>query len=177
MTDALDTDRQRLHNTGYDALEALALGPNPGDKALLELAEAENRVLITLDKDFSELIFLHRVPHTGLIRLPDVRMSQRIEMVAEIIEAYGPELEERAMITLQGRRIRISHPPATDLQTGVLILGTQPIKGPTHCQSGSTPISTCTFKRCPATIRRLGCLGMNRTDGCPWSTFTSVSAD
>lgn len=88
------------------------MGPNPGDKALLELAEAENRVLITLDKDFSELIFLHRVSHTGLIRLSDVRMSQRIEMVEEIIETYGPELEERAVITLQGRRIRISHPPS-----------------------------------------------------------------
>ncbi len=111
MTDALDTDWQRLHNTGHDALKGLALGTNPGDKVLLELAEAEDRVLITLDKDFGELIFLHRVSHAGLIRLPDVRMSQRIEMVEEIVEAYGSELEERAVITLQGRRIRISHPP------------------------------------------------------------------
>ena len=58
----------RFSNKGHNALEALALGPDPGDKALLALAEAENRVLITLDKDFSELIFLHRVvpcrPHT-----------------------------------------------------------------------------------------------------------------
>ena len=77
----------------------------------MELAEAKNRVLITIDKDFGELIFLHRVSHAGLIRLPDVRMSQRIEMVEEIVEAYGPELEERAVITVQGRRIRISHPP------------------------------------------------------------------
>ena len=101
-----------LHNKGHDALETLALGPDPGDKALLELAESENRILITIDKDFGELIFLHRVSHAGLIRLPDVRMSQRIEMVEEIIETYGPELEERAVITLQGRRIRISHPPS-----------------------------------------------------------------
>lgn len=100
-----------LHNAGHDVLEALALGPDPGDKTLLEPAEAENRVPITIDKDFGELIFLHRVSHAGLIRLPDVRMSQRIEMVEEIVAAYGPELEERAVITIQGRRIRISHPP------------------------------------------------------------------
>lgn len=100
-----------LDNAGHDVLEALALGQDPGDKTLLEPAEAENRVLITIDKDFGELIFLHRVSHAGLIRLPDVRMSQRIEMVEEIVEAYGPELEERAVITVQGRRIRISHPP------------------------------------------------------------------
>ena len=112
MTDTLDTDWQGFPNTGHDALEGLALGPNPGDKALLALAEAENRALITLDKNFSELIFLHRVSHAGLIRLPDVRMSQRNERVEEIIKAHGPELEERAVITLQGRRIRISHPPS-----------------------------------------------------------------
>ena len=50
--------------------------------------------------------------YADLIRLPDVRMSQRIEMVEEIIEAYGPEREERAVIRLQGRRIRISHSPS-----------------------------------------------------------------
>ncbi|MXZ23482.1 MAG: hypothetical protein F4Y80_01225 [Caldilineaceae bacterium SB0665_bin_21] len=81
-----------LHNKGHDAHEAPALGPDPRDKALLELAEAEKRILITIDKDFGELIFLHRASHAGLIRLPDVRMSQRIEMVEGIIEAYGPSL-------------------------------------------------------------------------------------
>lgn len=100
-----------LRNTGHDVLEALTVGPDPGDRALLELAESENRVLITIDKDFGELIFLHGVSHAGLIRLPDIRMPQRIEIVEEIIAIYGPELEERAVITVQGRRIRISHLP------------------------------------------------------------------
>lgn len=98
-----------LRNNGHDALEARTLGPDPGDQALLELAESENRVIITLDKDFGELIYLHRVPHAGLIRLPDVRMSRRIEIIAEIIDRYGPALEEHAIITVQGRNVRVSH--------------------------------------------------------------------
>ena len=57
----------------------------------MELAEAKNRILITIDKDFGELIFLHRVSHAGLIRLPDVRISQRIEMAEEIVEAHDPD--------------------------------------------------------------------------------------
>ena len=40
--------------------------PNPGDRALLEFAESENRVLVTMDKDFGELIYLRRVSHAGL---------------------------------------------------------------------------------------------------------------
>lgn len=64
-----------------------------------------------MDKDFGELIFLHGASHAGLIRLPDIRMPQRIEMVEEIISLYGLDLERRAVITVQGRRIRISRSP------------------------------------------------------------------
>ena len=100
-----------LRDGGHDVLESQTLGPNPGDRALLSLAESENRVLITLDKDFGEIIYLHRVPHAGLICLPDVRMSQRIALVDDIIDRYAEALEERAVITVRGGRIRISRPP------------------------------------------------------------------
>lgn len=99
-----------LRNNGHDALDAQTLGPDPGDRALLELAASENRVLVTMDKDFGELIYLHGVRHAGLIRLPDVLMSLRIEIIAEVIGRYGPELEERALITVQGGHVRISRP-------------------------------------------------------------------
>ena len=99
-----------LRNNGHDALEAHSFCPDPGDRALLELAESENRVVITIDKDFGELIYLHRVPHAGLIRLPDVRASRRIEIIADIIDHYEQDLAERAIITVQGRNVRVSRP-------------------------------------------------------------------
>ena len=102
-----------LRDNGHDVLDTRSLGRDPGDRALLELAESENRVLITVDKDFGELIYLHRVSHAGLIRLPDVRMPQRIEMVEEVIDQYRQMLEERAIVTIHGGRIRISRPPDT----------------------------------------------------------------
>ena len=89
------------------------MGPDPGDRALLELAESMGRVLITIDTDFGELIYLHDVPHAGLLRLPDVPVDQRIALVSEIIERHQQALEERAVVTIRGRRIRISHPPGT----------------------------------------------------------------
>ena len=72
---------QWLQSQGHDALDARDLGPDPGDRALLERAVSENRILITMDKDFGELIHLHERPHTGLLRLPEVRMAQRITLV------------------------------------------------------------------------------------------------
>ena len=99
--------RRRTH----DVLDTRNLGPDPGDTALLERAASENRVLITVDKDFGELIYLRGTPHAGLVRLPDVRMPQRIALVEEVINHHGHALEERAIITVQGGRVRISRAP------------------------------------------------------------------
>ena len=99
---------QWLQSQGHDALDARELGPDPEDRALLERAVSENRILITMDKDFGELIHLHGRPHTGLIRLPEVRMAQRITLVEDLILNHRQALEERAIITVTNSRIRIS---------------------------------------------------------------------
>ena len=100
-----------LRDAGHDIVEARLLGPDPGDSILLELAEADDRILITIDTDFGELIYLNDVPHAGLIRLPDVPAEQRIALMSELIERHRQALEARAIITIRGGRIRISHHP------------------------------------------------------------------
>ena len=100
-----------LGSNGHDVVEAQTLGPDPGDRALLELAESQNRILVTMDKDFGELIYLRRVSHAGLIRLPDVRVARRIEMIEELIDQYSEALEDRAIVTIQGGRVRVSRSP------------------------------------------------------------------
>ena len=93
-------------------LEARELGTDPGDQVLLRLAEAQDRILITIDTDFGELIYLHDVPHAGLIRLPDVPAAQRIELMAEVISRHQQALDTHAIVTIRGGRIRVSRPPS-----------------------------------------------------------------
>ena len=100
-----------LRNAGHEVLEARNLGEDPGDRALLEMAASSNRVVITIDTDFGELIYLHNVPHAGLVRLPDVPAEQRIDLVAEIISRHRQVLENRAVVTVRGEHIRVSIPP------------------------------------------------------------------
>ena len=100
-----------LRDAGHDIVEARLLGPDPGDAALLELATADNRILVTIDTDFGELIYLHDILHAGLIRLPDVSAEQRIALMSELIERNRQALEARAIITIRGGRIRISQHP------------------------------------------------------------------
>lgn len=101
-----------LRRAGHDVLEARELGADPGDRALLQLAEAEGRILITIDADFGELIYLHDAPHAGLVRLPDVPAEQRIKLMAEVIRGHRQALDTHAIVTIRGGRIRISRPPS-----------------------------------------------------------------
>ena len=103
---------QWLLENGHDVIEADSLGPDPGDTALLETAASSNRMLITIDTDFGELIFRHGQGHAGLVRIPDVPVEQRIALLAQVIHRYGAALEDRAIITIRGGRIRISPPSA-----------------------------------------------------------------
>ena len=82
--------------------------PDPGDRALLQLASAEDRILITIDTDFGRLVFLEEAAHAGLVRLPDVPAQQRIELMADIMDRYSQQLEQHAIVTVRGDRIRVT---------------------------------------------------------------------
>ena len=69
------------------------------------------RVLVTIDTDFGELVFVDRVLHAGLVRLPDVPVRERIALMREMIRRHRPELEAGSVITIRSGRIRITHPP------------------------------------------------------------------
>jgi len=97
-----------LRGQGHDVIESRELGPDPGDRALLDLAVTEDRILITMDKDFGAFLFVQERPHCGLIRLPDVLVEQRVRLMEQILTSYGPELTQKAVVTVRGERIRIS---------------------------------------------------------------------
>lgn len=100
-----------LRDNGHNVLEAQSIGADPGDEVLLEMAAASNRVLVTIDSDFGELIHLRHAAHAGLIRLPDVPAQRRIDLVSEVINRHRQALEQHALVTIRGDRIRVSHPP------------------------------------------------------------------
>jgi predicted nuclease of predicted toxin-antitoxin system len=97
-----------LRAEGHDVVESSDLGPDPGDLSLLESANSDARVLITLDTDFGQLVFQQGIPHRGLIRLPDVPSTQRIQLMEDLLRRFSADIEARAVITIRGGRVRIS---------------------------------------------------------------------
>jgi predicted nuclease of predicted toxin-antitoxin system len=99
-----------LRAQGHDVLEASSLGADPGDRALLQLAAQEQRVLVTIDADFGALVFGAGAAHCGLVRLPDVPAVLRIEMLRDVLTRHLEDLQAGAVITVQRAKIRISRP-------------------------------------------------------------------
>ncbi len=98
-----------LRGLGHEVAETKDRGPDPGDAAILKLATAEGRILVTIDTDFGELIFARGARHSGLVRLPDVPANRRIQLMDEVLRDHTQDLEQGRVITVRGGRIRISH--------------------------------------------------------------------
>ena len=100
-----------LREQGHDVVESRELGPDPGDRALLEWATKETRILVTIDTDFGALIYLENLPHAGLVRLTDVPARERQLIIQDLLTRYETQLQGAAIITVRGGRIRISKGP------------------------------------------------------------------
>ena len=71
---------------GHDVLSETKHAPRATDEELLALALVEERVLITEDKDFGELIFVRRLPHTCIIHFSSMPVAEKVAAMRQLIE-------------------------------------------------------------------------------------------
>ena len=64
------------------------------DREIIRIANEQNRILITNDKDFGELVFREKKPHKGviLLRLEDERAANKIDVLEHLLEKYENSL-------------------------------------------------------------------------------------
>jgi predicted nuclease of predicted toxin-antitoxin system len=96
-----------LRSEGHNVLEVRDRDCKMDDEAILLWAVYEERVLVTMDKDFSELIALRTQTHAGIIRLENLPTAERIKRLATILEVYEEELMNRAIIIQKGTKVRV----------------------------------------------------------------------
>jgi predicted nuclease of predicted toxin-antitoxin system len=99
--------KNSLINAGYDTIWAGDWEKDPGDEEILALAYRENRILITLDKDFGEMAIVRGVPHSGILRLVNLTTTQQSQVCLQILPRYGTELQTSAIVTAELGRVRI----------------------------------------------------------------------
>ena len=93
----------------FDAVFVGDLFPESLDINILEFAEKEQRILITNDKDFGELVFRLRKPSIGVIflRLKKDTPENKQEYTLNIITNFFEKLENNFFIVTEDKvRIR-----------------------------------------------------------------------
>ena len=98
-----------LRALGHDVLAVSAVQQRSIDRELMEMANAEDRILPTEDKDFGWLVFIADLKSPGviLIRFPAAGRRQLDAAVLNSMAMHGLELEG-SFVVLQPGSIRIS---------------------------------------------------------------------
>jgi predicted nuclease of predicted toxin-antitoxin system len=83
-------------------------GPDPADRTDLAWGAAEERIVVTIDKDFGQFLFTEHAPHKGLVRLPDVPSAERVAIMESLLSSYADALQAGSVLTVRGGRVRVS---------------------------------------------------------------------
>lgn len=96
-----------LKDLGCDVLSGRECLPHASDEEVLAFAVAENRVLITEDSDFGELVFLRGLLHPGIVRLVQMTPAERANVMRSLLEDHADAMRDGAIIVVTKKRIRV----------------------------------------------------------------------
>jgi predicted nuclease of predicted toxin-antitoxin system len=101
-----------LRAAGHDVLSVVDVAAGANDEAVIALAIREDRVFITEDRDFGQLVYAAATPAPGviLVRFPSKARDGLPALVAEIVVRHADKLRER-FVVIQPGRIRIGAIP------------------------------------------------------------------
>ncbi len=97
-----------LRKLGHDVYYIAEELPGINDEAILKKSNAENRILLTQDKDFGELVYRLKMVHSGiiLIRLMGLKASIKTEILKKVILNHEADLSG-SLVVIQPGAIRI----------------------------------------------------------------------
>ena len=83
-----------LRENKFDIRSVAEEFPSKQDDFILDIASKQNRILITLDKDFGELVYRLKRCHEGviLVRLDGLKPVEKARIVYNNIEKHSKEL-------------------------------------------------------------------------------------
>lgn len=80
---------------------------DPGDPVILAHARDTGQVILTLDKDFGELVIVLGHSHCGIVRLVGFTTVQQGTASVAAMNRYAAELSRGALVTAEPGRTRV----------------------------------------------------------------------
>jgi predicted nuclease of predicted toxin-antitoxin system len=98
-----------LRTAGYDLEAVRDVDPRMSDDDILAWAVRERRLVVTMDKDFGEMVYRSGQGHAGvlLLRLEAATAEEKVRVVRRIFARHGHQLPDHFSVYQNGRlRIR-----------------------------------------------------------------------
>jgi len=94
-----------LRGQGHEVFSVYETARGIDDDEVIGRAFAENRILITDDKDFGEKVYREQRPHKGvvLLRLDDEHTPIKIEALRRLLELYADQLADNFVVVTETR--------------------------------------------------------------------------
>jgi predicted nuclease of predicted toxin-antitoxin system len=102
---------ERLQKDGHDVTYIAEMEPGISDETVLQKANEQGAMLLTVDKDFGELTYRQKLMHRGvvLIRLEGLSNLTQAEVVAQALRERGVEFMNAFSVISPGMiRVRIT---------------------------------------------------------------------
>lgn len=93
----------------YEVIAIRDINPEMEDRHIIEIAIKEDAFIISMDKDFGELVFKNKLNHKGilLLRLEDAVAEEKLAAIQNIIPQYVDEIKDKFAVYQNGKlRIR-----------------------------------------------------------------------
>ena len=91
----------------YDTKAVRSLDQRMPDQEIIRLAALEKRIVITMDKDFGELVYHSGMDHCGilLLRLEDATGSEKRQVIDEILTKHADNIKNNFCV-YQNKKFR-----------------------------------------------------------------------
>ena len=96
-----------LREHDHDVVDVRWRDPRMSDKAILQWAREEKRILVTTDKDFEEMIWREGLLHSGLLRLENLPRKERLLQLEAVLSRYDGDLLTGSMVVARRNKVRI----------------------------------------------------------------------
>ncbi len=98
-----------LRAAGHDVTAVIEATPGADDTVVIDIALREQRIFLTEDPDFGQLVYAAGRPTAGviLLRFPTAARTSLPAFVANVVAEHGEKLSGR-FVVLQPGRIRFS---------------------------------------------------------------------
>jgi len=94
-----------LRSVGHDIIAIAEVSPRIGDQEVLRIARDDNRILLTEDTDFGELVYAEGLRNTGVVlfRFPSGVRGTIAAAALDVVNTIGAELASSFTVVQPGR--------------------------------------------------------------------------